>query len=166
MKNAAITIILSQKNDEVLLIKRRDIPVWVLPGGGIDHLEAPEYAAIREALEETGLVVKIVRKTGEYTPLNRLASFTHVFECRVVGGKLGTGEETQDAAFFSIYNLPKAFFFVHKSWLEDALNNQDLVKRPITEVTYFKLFKYFLQHPFLVMRSLCSRFGIPLNNNK
>jgi 8-oxo-dGTP pyrophosphatase MutT (NUDIX family) len=33
-------------NSKILLIKRRDIPVWVLPGGGIDQGESPETAAV------------------------------------------------------------------------------------------------------------------------
>ena len=165
MKSAAITIILNEKRDEVLLIKRRDVPVWVLPGGGIELLETAETAAVREAYEETGLDVLITRKTGEYTPLNRLASLTHVFECHVVNGKLQTGDETQKAAFFSINNLPKSFFVVHESWLNDALKNNILIKRPISEVTYPILIKYFLD-PYLVIRSLFSRFGFPINDDE
>jgi 8-oxo-dGTP pyrophosphatase MutT (NUDIX family) len=163
MKSAAITIIFNNIRDEVLLIKRRDVPVWVLPGGGIEANESPENAAIREAFEETGLSVHITRKTGEYTPLNKLAALTHVYECEVIGGVIQTGDETSEIAFFSINNLPKSFFTVHEKWLEDALNNTSLVKRPINEVTYYKLFKYFLKHPAHVIRILLSRLGLPIN---
>lgn len=166
MKNAAIAIILNETKTEVLLIKRRDVPVWVLPGGGIEPLEEAEIAAVREAFEETGLFVSVTRKTGEYTPINRLASLTHVFECQVLGGKLQTGDETKDTAFFPIQHLPESFFIIHKTWLNDALTNKELVKRPISEVTYLKLIRYFFKHPSLVMRTLLSRLGFPINNNK
>jgi 8-oxo-dGTP diphosphatase len=36
---------------------------WEFPGGKIDDLESPEAAAVRECLEETGLVVRV---TGKY----------------------------------------------------------------------------------------------------
>ncbi len=32
---------------------------WTLPGGGIDHGEHPEAAAIREVMEETGYVISL-----------------------------------------------------------------------------------------------------------
>ncbi len=166
MKNAAIAIILNEARTEVLLIKRRDVPVWVLPGGGIEPLEEAEIAAVREALEETGLIVNVTRKSGEYTPINRLASLTHVFECQVSGGKLENGDETKDAAFFPIQNLPEQFFIIHKVWLNDALTYNVLVKRPISEVTYPKLLLYFIKHPYLVLRTLLSRLGFPINNNQ
>lgn len=42
----------------VLLGRRADgRPPWVFPGGGIRPGETPEDAAVREALEETGLTV-------------------------------------------------------------------------------------------------------------
>lgn len=158
MKNASITIILNEKRDQVLLVKRVDMPVWVLPGGGIDYLEKPEDAAIRETFEETGLVVNLKRKTGEYTPINRLASHTHVFEGQISGGHLQTGDETKEIGFFPIDQLPKSFFIIHKDWLNDALNNQEIVKKHLVQVTYFNLFIYFLKHPYLVIKALLARF--------
>ena len=44
---------------KVLLIKRRDFGVWLLPGGGIDAGESAAEAAVREAQEETGLEVEL-----------------------------------------------------------------------------------------------------------
>ena len=44
---------------KVILVKRRDCPVWVLPGGKIDDGETPEEAIIRETKEETGYDVII-----------------------------------------------------------------------------------------------------------
>ncbi len=164
MKSAAISIIFKENRDEVLLIKRRDVPVYVLPGGGIESFETEEEAAIRETLEETGLNVKIIRKTGEYTPINRLSSKTHVYECQVIDGTFQNGDETKNIAFFPITNLPSSFFIVHQYWLQDALKYDHCVRRPISEVTYFNLVKYFFKHPLLVFGALLARIRLRFDN--
>src|SRR5882672_2254732 len=81
-------IVFSLDRSQVLLILRRDVPVWVLPGGGIDAGESPEDASIREILEETGLSVKVDRLVGHYTPVNRLTKRTNLYECSAVSGNL------------------------------------------------------------------------------
>ncbi|MDP1879313.1 MAG: NUDIX hydrolase, partial [Parachlamydiaceae bacterium] len=65
---AAIGIIFNNDNSQVLLVKRQDIPLWVMPGGGVDPGETTEEALLREVHEETGYHVKIIRKCAEYTP--------------------------------------------------------------------------------------------------
>ena len=152
MKQAAIGIIFDETRTQLLLIKRRDVPIWVLPGGGIDENETPEQAVIREILEETGLKTTIKKKIAEYTPLNRLAELTHLFECQSLSTNLQLSDETQDIGFFSLTQLPSSFFIVHQDWLQDALLNESFVmKKPITQVTYFQLFKYFCCHPIQVI---------------
>lgn len=46
-------------------IKKKNLYVWGLPGGGLENGEAEEEAALREAREETGLVVRLLPKTFE-----------------------------------------------------------------------------------------------------
>ena len=99
-------VIFSPCRTSVLLILRRDVPVWVLPGGGIDPGETPEQAIVREILEETGLTVKIDRLVGKYYPLNRLAKRTLLYECSVLKGTPAPSPETQDAKFFPLSALP------------------------------------------------------------
>ena len=162
---AVIGIVFSSSGQEVVILKRRDVPVWVLPGGGVDLNESFEEAVIREIWEETGLRAKIVRKSGHYFPINKLAKETHVFVCQEIEGTLSTGEETREIGYFPISNLPKNFFIVHHDWLEDALNNiTKTVLKPITRVSYWNFFKYTLRHPYKVLRYLFSRLGFPINS--
>lgn len=164
-KSAVIGVIFTEDHQKVLILKRRDVPVWVFPGGGVEEGESPENAMIREVFEETGLKTVIGRKIGEYTPINKLALFTHVYECRVTGGELSTGSETRELGFYPIGELPKNFFVIHGVWLQDALkNNAEVIKREISEVTYPKLLLYFCRHPLEVLRFLLSRLGLPLNS--
>ena len=56
-------VIISDSN-KIMLIKRRDFPVWDLPGGRIEKGETEEQAAIRETEEETGYSIEIQYKIG------------------------------------------------------------------------------------------------------
>jgi 8-oxo-dGTP diphosphatase len=164
MKSCAIGIVFDPTRQKVLIIQRRDVAVWVLPGGGIDRDETPEEAVVREVKEETGITVSIVRKVAEYTPVNKLAQLTHLFECKPLGGELTTGDETHLIEFRSINTLPKEFFIVHLEWLVDALKNETgLIRKPLTSVNYLNLIKYFINHPLHVLRFALTRCGFPLN---
>lgn len=163
MKDAVICIIFNEAH-EVLLVKRRDMNLWVLPGGGIEEYEDPQKGGERETFEETGLHVVTLRKVGEYTPISRLASLTHVFECKAIDGRLTTGDETRYVGYFALDRLPKNFFHIHQEWLDDALSYYPyIVRKPIKEATFWKLFIYLLKHPIRVLRGILSRFGIPIN---
>lgn len=165
MKQAVIGILFSEDRSKVLILLRRDVYMWVFPGGGVDKDETPENAIKREVLEETGLQVKIVKKIGVYTPLNGLSCLTHVFECREVGGKITTTNESRAVKFCAIDDLPRDFFFIHKEWLQDALsNNPQVILRPIYSATYMNLVKYLLLHPIKVIRFFLSRMGFPINS--
>lgn len=161
---AVIGIVFQPKTEKFVILKRRDVPVWVLPGGGVDPGESTEKAVLREILEETGVTARILRQSGLYTPLNKLAKETHVFICEAVSGSLTTGSETQALYYVSASELPENFFIVHGDWLNDAFEHTDsLVKKPITRVTYWNLFLYFLKKPLQVIRYAFSRLGFPIN---
>jgi 8-oxo-dGTP diphosphatase len=163
MKQGAIGIIFNKDRTQVLIIQRCDVPVWVLPGGGIDFKETPEQAIIREIYEETGLKVTINRKVALYTPVNRLSAPTHLFECRITGGHMKTGPETRALGFYPIDRLPPNFFYLHRFWLHDALiQHPFLIQKKISQITYGQLFKYFLRHPTHVIRFALSQLGFPI----
>ncbi|HEX4839775.1 MAG TPA: NUDIX hydrolase [Rhabdochlamydiaceae bacterium] len=151
-------------NSKILLIKRRDIPVWVLPGGGIDPGENPEAAACREMEEETGYQVKIVRKIAEYTPTNRLAKLTHFYEVASCGGAPKTGAETRAVEFFELDKLP-ILPPPYKQWIADAsARHPTMLEKPVEGVNYATLMKLLLQHPILVGRFLLTKIGIHINH--
>ncbi len=165
--SSVVSIIFNQERNGIILIKRRDVPVWALPGGGIEKDETPEDAAIRETFEETGLQTSIVRKVAEYTPLNRLCHLTHLFECRDIGGISKSSTEAQEVALFPLDKLPDTLFFLHKEWIAEALlNHPGLIRKPITQVTYLKFVRYFIMHPLNTLRFAFSRLGMPINSRK
>jgi len=163
LKQAVSGIIFCSEKKKVLLIKRRDIPVWVLPGGGVEAQETPEKAVIREIYEETGLSVQIVRKVAEYLPVNKLTQLTHLFECSVVQGNLQTGIETKEISFFLPSNLP-LLPPPYLSWIQDTLSHQEwVIQKKIEGVSYLILFKLLCLHPILVIRYLLTKIGIHIN---
>ena len=50
----------------LLLVRNRDDGLWQTVGGGMDPSEQPADAAVREAFEETGLLVEPTRVIGVY----------------------------------------------------------------------------------------------------
>ncbi|MBP9817168.1 NUDIX domain-containing protein [Candidatus Shapirobacteria bacterium] len=63
-KRAARTVIIDEDN-LVALIDVRDGEYYKIPGGGIEKGETEEAAAKREALEEAGCDIEIIKKIGE-----------------------------------------------------------------------------------------------------
>ena len=152
MKEAGIGIVFRSDKQEVLLIKRRDLPVWVLPGGGIEDQESAEKACEREVFEETGLVVRVVRKVGYTPPLNRLIAGAHLFECTALEDPYQTllpQKESKEVGFYPINNLPAPLFFLHKSWIEETHTSCAL-----SPVTYGACLQFLLRHPLLSLRFL------------
>jgi mutator protein MutT len=100
----AVALILNEAG-EILLGKRNqpELPEihgkWEFPGGGIDFGETPEQAVIREAKEETGLDVEIIRLLPKiYTNFwEREDKAEQViilaYECKAVGGSLGSNDK-------------------------------------------------------------------------
>jgi 8-oxo-dGTP diphosphatase len=122
------TIVLD--SGEVLLIKRTDIPMWALPGGGVDENESLMDAAVRETEEETGLAVDIERLSGLYSRPNWRAGGDHVaaFVCRRLTGKLKRqSEETSDCRYHHVSNLPEDTWPPHREMIRDALKNGERI---------------------------------------
>lgn len=156
-------VVFSPDRTAVLLILRRDVPVWVLPGGGIDPGESPENAAIREILEETGLTVKVERLVGHYTPMNRLAKRTNLYECTMISGTPCGSDETQKAQFFSLEKLP-LMPPPYPEWIHDGKALGAPIERELRSVNYRTLLRYALSHPLLVSRFLLARLGCSINS--
>lgn len=163
MNESVACIIFNKEKDKVLLLKRRDIPVWVLPGGGIDAGETPESAAAREAEEETGLAVTLERKIAFYKPKNKLTKPTHFYECLAVGMPT-TGSETREIGFFPLSALPKKLVPFYKTWIDDALLFSDRVlEKTIQKTSYWTFLNYLFCHPLLVFQFFLTRIGIHIN---
>lgn len=88
----------------LLLIQRGrppDVGHWSVPGGRCLPDEPPAAACVREAREETGLQVTVVRHAGQVLRAG-LAGALYVIDdyvCQLVGGRLRAGDDAADARF-------------------------------------------------------------------
>ena len=106
----------------IVLIKRKNPPPgWAIPGGFIDYGECAEDAAVREALEETGLRVSLKRLLGVYSRPDRDPrhhTISAVFVATASGEPRGL-DDAAEAAVFSEGDLPESIAFDHAEILED-----------------------------------------------
>ena len=144
--------IFSKNREKILLVKRKDVPVWVLPGGGIDLDESSKDAVIREILEETGFTVKVKRLVALYLPINSLTKPTHLYECEILGGTPTPSDETTAVEFFPLDAIPKYTPPPFREWIFDAHKDIPFFTKKLTWVNYKILFKNSILHPILVIR--------------
>lgn len=163
MSLAVAIFLRSSCKKKVLLIKRRDVPVYALPGGGVETHEDPIQAAIREMKEETGLVVEITRIIGHYYPLNRLAHPTIVYEGIKIGGIETSSNETKEVDYFPLKQLPPLLPPPYEDWILDAEKNCAPFFKSIKSVNYCRFLYYLIKHPVLVIRFILARLGLPFN---
>ncbi len=100
LRPGASAIIFDSSREKVLLTRRSDNGRWCLPGGGMDPGESAEETCVREALEETGLQVRVTKLVGIYTSPNIMVEYadgngvqpvSFSFEARSTWGGPGKG---------------------------------------------------------------------------
>ncbi len=109
---------------KLVLIKRKNHPykdIFALPGGFVDIGETVEQAVIREAKEETGLDIDIIKLIGVYSDPKRDPRGHTVSICFLAKGKgnLNAGSDANDIGLFDINNLPD-LAFDHNKIIKDA----------------------------------------------
>ncbi len=123
--------IIINDDGKILLIKRseheKNFPgMWGLVSGKIEWGETVEQALKREAMEEVGVEVEIVRFTGRYYdkpgrhPSKTMICLPHI--CKIKNGTptANQPEEVEEVRWFDpeeIKNLPMGYD--HKQMLED-----------------------------------------------
>ena len=109
---------------KLVLIKRKKAPFenqFALPGGFVEIGETVEEAALREAKEETGLDIELVRLLGVYSDPSRDPRGHTVTVCYLARGfgKLKAGSDAKDIRLFGFNEIPK-LAFDHNRIVENA----------------------------------------------
>ena len=108
--------------DGLVLVERKFPPLgWAFPGGFVEQGESLETAVVREAREETGLDVQIVKQFHTYSEPKRdprIHTISTVFICTASG----TPQKGSDAKHVQIYALDKLpkLCFDHEKILADT----------------------------------------------
>ena len=118
------------EGERVVLVKRAHPPIqgqWSIPGGVLEVGEMVREAAIREAREETGLIVEPGELLGVYDRIlydaKERVQYHYVlidFLCRHVGGDLRAASDAAGVRWFTREELPA---------LKLAEDTQDVIQK-------------------------------------
>jgi 8-oxo-dGTP diphosphatase len=117
------------KENKVLLQKRSFGMFkghWVLFGGKVDTGEDTWIAVVREAKEESGLDIRIIRMIGFYDDPKRdpeKNAVSMAFLCEPISGEIQHSEEASEIKWFPLDKLPEKMGFDHAKIISDAKKN-------------------------------------------
>lgn len=125
----AVSAIVVNARGEVLLHQSRDDGRWYVIGGAPEPGEPPARAAVRETLEETGVLVRVERLVGVFNdPLIRYPNGDQVlytavtFLCRPIRGEPKVADdESLQVRYFAPDALPDSLLGSHRHKIERAL---------------------------------------------
>ena len=118
--------IIRDDDRRVLLCHRRDHDLWNLPGGALEHGEAPWDGVIREVKEETGLEVEVSGLAGVYSK-PEADDLVFSFLCRRVGGEIALSDEADRIEFFRADALPPNTISKQVERIADSVRNTETV---------------------------------------
>ena len=104
-----------EREGKLLLIRRANDPErdkWSFPAGFVDGGEDPVLAAVREAVEETGLSIHITAVLGIFARASDSegADILIVYRADVIGGELIPGDDAAEARYFGPDEFPELAF--------------------------------------------------------
>lgn len=104
------------RGETLLLVRERMDGRWAMPGGFVDIGDSPSEAAVREAVEEAGVVARVERLAGVFDTRLQPECPPHLFHIHklVFTGRLldpaaepRAGSEATEAGFFPLAALPE-----------------------------------------------------------
>jgi ADP-ribose pyrophosphatase YjhB (NUDIX family) len=111
----------------IVLIKRKNPPPgWAIPGGFVDYGESLEDAIRREAKEETGLDIELVRQFHTYSDPKRDPrhhTVSTIFIARASGTPVAA-DDAKEVGIFTRDTLPEDIAFDHRQILEDYFSGK------------------------------------------
>ncbi|MDR2680984.1 MAG: NUDIX hydrolase N-terminal domain-containing protein [Tannerella sp.] len=107
-----IRAVIFNSRDEILLVREKADGRWSLPGGWSDVGFTPTEIVIKEAKEETGFDVRVIRllavldKRCYNHPASPFYIYKFCFLCEITGGEDSLTFDILDKGFFALDSLP------------------------------------------------------------
>ncbi|CAN5813374.1 hypothetical protein BH24CHL6_BH24CHL6_03040 [soil metagenome] len=123
-----VTALPVTESGEIVLLRRAIEPGygrWAQPGGFLEIDETAQQGAVRETMEETGLIVETTRVVGLYSR-PQAAVVVAAWEARIVGGSAHPTAESLEVRLFRPEDLPwPQIAFQTSTWaLRDLLRQR------------------------------------------
>ena len=108
----AVGAVVSNDDDEILLVQRADSGIWLYPTGWADIGYSASEIAVKEVREETGIECEVIRPIAVLDGLRlgftRVPLYSLVFQCRATGGRLAAHPpECRDVGWVAADALPE-----------------------------------------------------------
>lgn len=149
MKITSAHIVVTDKKGQIILIKRADIPIWVIPGGRLEKRESAETASLREFKEETGLEARVEKLIAKYISADQ-EKIKFLFKGSIIGGKESLSNETKEIKRVNLSNLPKPMTVYEKNKLADYKNFNNKVITRQDQIDILKELQSQLINPLLL----------------
>lgn len=125
VKAVVVAGVVIKKDGKYLLVqekKPKAYGLWNFPSGRIDVGESFEQAAAREAKEESGYDVELIKKIGIFQAVPT-DGVKHIFEAKIIGGELKFPEdEILDAKWFTFDEIKQMKDKLRNRYILETIN--------------------------------------------
>jgi 8-oxo-dGTP pyrophosphatase MutT (NUDIX family) len=143
--------------NKVLLLMHPKVQKWLPPGGHLEANEIPSECAKREALEETGLTVELIKEEHVWVDRWNATSFERPWLC-LLENMPAYG--SQPAVRFQKKSLPNtlsAGFRLRKFWHLNLIRRSSL--KPSKAFKNFYIASYLIHTSYNIL--ILSKLGLP-----
>ena len=124
VKASLVAGVVIKKNNKYILVQEKKpiaYGLWNLPAGRVDVGESIEEAAVREAKEESGFDVELIRKLNIFQNFVT-DSVKHAFEAKIIGGELKYPEdEILNAKWYTFEEIENMKDKLRNTWVFEAI---------------------------------------------
>lgn len=126
--NVSVRVMIFNEKNQLLLVQEKSDNGYAVPGGWCDVFESARQNAIKEAKQETGLDVEIVRLCAIMqrelykSKPTMISEYVLYFLAEIKGGTLSYNHELSDIGFFDYNALPVLSFKTSQRELDIAMD--------------------------------------------
>lgn len=126
--NVSVRVMIFNEKNQLLMVQEKSDNGYAVPGGWCDVFESARQNAIKEAKQETGLDVEIVRLCAVMqrelykSKPTMISEYVLYFLAEIKGGTLAYNHELSDIGFFDYNVLPVLSFKTSQRELDIAMD--------------------------------------------